>query len=65
MKKTKKDEMNTYRIYIKCLFVIFLAMRTINRLKREAEAAPPPPSVPTKEQVLLEEIRDLLKQSPR
>jgi len=41
-------------------WVIFLAVKLINRLKREqpAEAAPP---APPRQEVLLEEIRDLLK----
>lgn len=43
-------------------FVIFLVVRSINSLKKKAEAAPPPPPPgPTKEEVLLTEIRDLLK----
>jgi len=44
-------------------FVIFMALRAINRLKKPPEpavpAAPPPPP---RQEVLLEEIRDLLKQ---
>ena len=39
-------------------WVIFLAVKVINRLKREEPAAPPAP--PRQEQ-LLEEIRDLLR----
>ena len=39
-------------------WAIFLAVKLINRLKREEPPAPPPP---TREQELLEEIRDLLK----
>lgn len=43
-------------------FVIFLAIRAINRLKKpEPAAAPAAPPPPPREQVLLEEIRDLLK----
>lgn len=38
--------------------VIFMVVRIIYSLKKEAEAAPPAPSA---EQVLLTEIRDLLK----
>jgi large conductance mechanosensitive channel len=41
--------------------VIFMAVKIINSLKKEAEAAPAPPAEPSKEQVLLTEIRDLLK----
>ncbi len=44
-------------------FVIFLAIQGINRLKRkeEVQAASDPTPVPTKSELLLEEIRDLLK----
>jgi large conductance mechanosensitive channel len=38
-------------------FAIFMGVKAINRFKREEEAAP---SVPTKDQELLAEIRDLL-----
>jgi large conductance mechanosensitive channel len=41
-------------------FVLFLAIKGINRLKRPAPAAPAAPPPPPREQVLLEEIRDLL-----
>ncbi|HEY8901711.1 MAG TPA: large-conductance mechanosensitive channel protein MscL [Chthoniobacterales bacterium] len=40
---------------------IFLVVKAVNRLKREQAAAPPPPAPPTKTEVLLEEIRDALK----
>ena len=39
-------------------FVLFLAIRGINRLKKPAPAAAPPP--PPRSEVLLQEIRDLL-----
>jgi large conductance mechanosensitive channel len=39
-------------------FVIFLCVRGINKLKRPAPAAAPPP--PPRQEVLLEEIRDLI-----
>lgn len=39
-------------------FVIFMAVRFINRLKKKAEAAP---AALSKDQALLTEIRDLLK----
>ncbi len=41
--------------------IIFLMVKAINSLKRKHENAPPPPAPPTKEEVLLTEIRDLLK----
>ena len=42
-------------------FAIFMGVKAINRLKREEAAAPTLPPVPTKEEVLLGEILDLLK----
>jgi large conductance mechanosensitive channel len=42
-------------------FAIFLAVKGINRLKREDAAAPQAPPAPPRQEVLLEEIRDLLK----
>ncbi|WP_113661446.1 large conductance mechanosensitive channel protein MscL [Pedobacter nanyangensis] len=41
--------------------VIFLMVKGINSLKRKEEVAPSAPPAPTKEEVLLTEIRDLLK----
>jgi large conductance mechanosensitive channel len=43
-------------------FAIFILVKQINRLNREPPAAePPPPPEPSREEVLLAEIRDLLK----
>ncbi|MEL7939087.1 MULTISPECIES: large-conductance mechanosensitive channel protein MscL [Pseudomonas] len=42
-------------------FAIFMGVKAINRLKREEAAAPETPPAPTPEEVLLTEIRDLLK----
>lgn len=39
-------------------FVLFLLIRTLNKLKRPDPAAPPP--APPRQEVLLQEIRDLL-----
>ena len=41
---------------------IFIAIRFMNRFKKKVEEAPAAPAAPTKEEVLLTEIRDLLKQ---
>jgi large conductance mechanosensitive channel len=41
-------------------FAIFMVVKMINKLKRKEEAAPSAPPAPTKDQVLLTEIRDLL-----
>ncbi|MBD9415665.1 large-conductance mechanosensitive channel protein MscL [Pseudomonas sp. PDM16] len=43
-------------------FAIFMGVKVINKLKREEAEAPTVPPVPTAEEVLLTEIRDLLKQ---
>lgn len=43
-------------------FAIFIGVKAINRLKREEAKAPSLPPSPTKEEVLLGEIRDLLKE---
>jgi len=42
-------------------FAIFMVIKGMNSLKKKEEAAPPPPPAPSKEEVLLTEIRDLLK----
>ena len=42
-------------------FIIFLMVKAINKMKRRQEAAPAPAPVATKEEVLLTEIRDLLR----
>ena len=42
-------------------FVIFIVVRSINKMKKKEEAAPPPPPPePSAEEKLLTEIRDLL-----
>ena len=55
-----------YGIFLQALFdftivafAIFLLVKLINRVRRKAEAAP---AAPSRQEVLLEEIRDLLKQ---
>lgn len=47
--------------FIIVAFAIFMGVKAINRLKREEAVAPSAPPVPTQEEVLLSEIRDLLK----
>ena len=42
-------------------WAIFIAVKLINRLKREAPKEEAAPAAPPREEVLLEEIRDLLK----
>lgn len=43
-------------------FAIFIAVKAINSTKKKAEEAPAAPPAPSKEEVLLTEIRDLLKE---
>jgi large conductance mechanosensitive channel len=47
--------------FIIIAWVLFLVIKGINRVSKAEEAAPATPPPPTKEQVLLTEIRDLLK----
>ena len=42
-------------------FVLFVIVKAVNKTKKKKEAAPAAPPAPTKEEVLLGEIRDLLK----
>ena len=51
--------------FIIVAFAIFMFIKLIskmNKKKEEAPAAPAPPPAPTKEEVLLAEIRDILKE---
>ena len=45
-------------------FVVFLFVRVMNRLMRTKAASPEVPPAPTKEEVLLTEIRDALRSNP-
>lgn len=42
-------------------FAIFVLVKAINQLRRKQEAAPAAPPAPPRSELLLEEIRDLLK----
>ena len=42
-------------------FAIFLMIKAINKMKRREEEAPKAPPAPSKEEALLAEIRDILK----
>ena len=52
---------NTVVQFLIIAFVIFLVIKGINSLKRKQPAEEAPAAGPTKEEVLLTEIRDLLK----
>ena len=45
-------------------FIIFLVIRAMNRLMRAKAESPEVPPAPTKEEVLLTEIRDVLRGNP-
>ncbi|MXV15936.1 large-conductance mechanosensitive channel protein MscL [Hufsiella ginkgonis] len=53
---------NTAIQFLIVAFCVFLMVKLINSLKRKEEAAPSAPPAPAKEEVLLTEIRDLLKE---
>ncbi|MEQ9186214.1 MAG: large-conductance mechanosensitive channel protein MscL [Cryomorphaceae bacterium] len=58
---------NTIITFIIVAFAIFMVVKGYNRMKekfeKKEEAAPAAPPAPTKEEVLLTEIRDLLKKN--
>ena len=43
-------------------FAVFCLVKAVNSLHRKKEESPPPPPQPSREEVLLTEIRDLLKE---
>ena len=51
--------------FIILAFIIFLMVKFINNLRKPADAAPSEPPPPPEDIVLLREIRDSLKNSPR
>ncbi|MDC0360997.1 large conductance mechanosensitive channel protein MscL [Alphaproteobacteria bacterium] len=52
---------NTVINFLIVAFAIFMVIKQMNKLKKTEEAAPEAPKAPPREEVLLEEIRDLLK----
>jgi len=52
---------NTLIDFIIVAFAIFLVIKGMNKMQKKEEAKPAPPPAPSKEEVLLTEIRDLLK----
>ena len=43
-------------------FVVFCLVKTLNAFHKKKEEAPPPPPAPSNEEILLTEIRDLLRE---
>ncbi len=52
---------NAVIAFLLVALALFVVVKNMNRFKKQEEAAPPPE--PHKQEVLLEEIRDLLKQN--
>jgi large conductance mechanosensitive channel len=50
--------------FIIVAFAVFLLVKQVNRLARTKDEKPAPPPAPPRSEVLLEEIRDLLKARP-
>lgn len=53
--------LNTLIDFIIIAFVIFMAIKAMNKMKKKEEEKPAAPPAPSKQEVLLAEIRDLLK----
>jgi large conductance mechanosensitive channel len=53
--------LNTVIDFVIVAFAIFLLIRQVNRFKKKEEPAPAAPPAPSNEELLLGEIRDLLK----
>lgn len=53
--------LNTIITFIIVAFAIFMVVKGINKMKKKEEETPKAPPAPSKEEVLLGEIRDLLK----
>ena len=48
--------------FVLMAFAVFCLVKAVNRLHQKTEETPPPPPQPSREEVLLTEIRDLLKE---
>lgn len=64
---TGKEVLWKYGMFLQTIFefllialALFIVIKGINKLKRPSAAAPAAPAPPTKSEVLLQEIRDLL-----
>jgi large conductance mechanosensitive channel len=53
---------NTVLDFLIVAFAIFMVIKGYNKLKKKEEEAPAAPPAPSKEETLLTEIRDLLKE---
>jgi len=55
--------LNSIISFVVVAFTVFLFVKALNRFRKKQEEAPPPPPEPTREELLLAEIRDILKES--
>jgi large conductance mechanosensitive channel len=53
--------LNAVISFVIVAFALFLLVRAMNRLRRKEEETPPPAAVRPPQEILLEEIRDLLR----
>lgn len=53
---------NTILDFLIVSFSIFMVIKVFNRMKKKEVALPPEPPAPTKEEMLLTEIRDIMKE---
>ncbi len=53
---------NTVLDFLIVAFSIFMVVKAFNRMKKKEVAPPPAPPAPSKEELLLTEIRDILKE---
>ena len=53
---------NTVIDFLIVAFAIFMVIKAFNKIQKIKEAAPAPPPAPSKEESLLAEIRDILKE---
>ena len=54
--------LNAVLSFLIMAFVVFCLMKAVNGIWRKKDAAPPPPPSPSREEKLLMEIRDLLRE---
>ena len=55
--------LNSIVSFIVVTFTVFLFVKAINKFRKKQDETPPPPPEPSREEVLLAEIRDILKQN--
>ena len=54
--------LNSVLSFLIIAFTVFVFVKALNKFRKKPVVPPPPPPEPTKEEVLLTEIRDILKE---